>query len=399
MHNTTASEEPTRIWNRIFTCVFITNCLLYLGEQMVQPLITSYARSLGATDVIVGMVGSAFAITAILFKILSAPTIDTFNKKYVLAGAMFVIFIAYLGYSFSSTVPVVYSFRLLQGAGKAFTATCALAMATDALPRDRLGQGIGVFSLAQAMCQAIAPTIGKFIQGKYGFRFTFLTAAVFMITGAVFALNIKNSFVRTKKFRISPDSMFAKEALLPAVILFFLSTCYSLINSFLFIYAGEKLTGAENTYIGFFFTIYAGTLLITRPVIGRLSDKYGTVKVVIPAMAAFACAFYLLSSASNIFMFFLAAFISAFGYGAAQPVLNALCMRIVPKDRRGAGSCTNYIGTDMGQLVGPTIGGFVISVVGYSRMWAVMTAFMWCGVITVLLFRRKINSYDKAQKE
>ena len=403
MQNGPASQNITsqneKIWNRAFTSVFIANCMLYMGEQMVQTLITSYAKSLGATEVVIGMVGSAFALTAIIFKVISAPAIDTFNKKYILAGAMLVIFISTLGYSFAKTVPVVFAFRLLQGVGKAFTATCCLAMATDALPASKLGQGLGIFSLAQAIFQAIAPTVGKFIQSAVSFQATFLTAAVCLLIGAFCALNIKNEFVQTKKFKISLDSMFAKDAVIPAAALFTLSLCFSLINSFLFIYAGEKLAPEQYTYIGFYFTIYAGTLLFTRPMVGKLSDKYGTVRVVIPAMLAFALSFYLLSAAKSIWGFFLAAFVSAFGYGACQPALNALSMRMVPKDKRGAASCTNYIGTDLGQLIGPTLGGFVVSRVGYSSMWSVMTISMYCGVAIILLFRNRITSFDLSFKK
>ena len=35
-----ASNVP-RIWNITFISVFITNSLMYVGQQMVQPLITS----------------------------------------------------------------------------------------------------------------------------------------------------------------------------------------------------------------------------------------------------------------------------------------------------------------------------------------------------------------------
>lgn len=319
------------------------------------------------TEVIVGMVASAFAITSILFKIISAPA--------------------------------VIAFRLLQGVGKAFTATCCLVMATDALPQSRLGQGIGIFSLAQAMCQAIGPTLGKFIQGTFTFQATFLMAAFFMIAGAVCVLNIRMDYVKTKQFKLSLNSLVAKEAAIPAVTLFTLLLCFSLINSFLYIYAEEKLPAEQYAYIGFYFTIYAVTLLFARPVVGKLTDKYGTVKIVIPAMLIFALSFYILSGATHLFMFYLAGFVSALGYGACQPALNALCMRMVPKERRGAGSCTNYLGIDMGQLFGPTLGGFVISLVGYSKMWSVMTVFMYCGILIIVVFRKKIDSYNGNRQE
>lgn len=40
------NASSSRIWNLTFISVFITNGLMYVGQQMVQPLITSYAKRL-----------------------------------------------------------------------------------------------------------------------------------------------------------------------------------------------------------------------------------------------------------------------------------------------------------------------------------------------------------------
>ena len=117
-------KEPVNIWNRTFISVFLTNGMMYLGQQMVQPLITSYAKTLGATETVIGLVASAFTITAILLKVISAPAIDTYNKKYLLCGAMCIMGTAYLGFAFAGTVPVwtgIYYF-LLSGIGHRCTA-------------------------------------------------------------------------------------------------------------------------------------------------------------------------------------------------------------------------------------------------------------------------------------
>ncbi|MCD7806655.1 MAG: MFS transporter, partial [Lachnospiraceae bacterium] len=193
------------------------------------------------------------------------------------------------------------------------------------------------------------------------------------------------------KFHISLSSMFAKEAVLPAIVLFFLSVCFSLINSYVYIFASGRLTDKEYTYIGIYFAIYAGTLLFTRPFVEKLADKYGTVKVTVPSVICFAASFWVLSFSQTLWMFYLAAFLSAFGYGACQPSLNALSMKMVPKERRGAGNCTNYIGIDMGQLLGPSIGGMIAGVAGYANMWRYMTVSMACALFVVLAFRRKLE--------
>lgn len=383
-------SEPTKIWNITFISVFLTNALMYLGQQMVQPLITSYAKSLGAAATIIGLVASAYTITSILLKVISAPAIDTYNKKYLLSGAMCVMGIAYLGFSFSKNVQTILGFRLLQGCGMAFTTSCCLALATDALPKDRIGQGIGIFTLAQSMCQAFGPTVGKFIQSYFGYQVTFWTAAVFMLTGSLCALMIQNRFKRTKKFQISLHSMIAVEVLIPATTQFLLSFAYCLINSYLYIFA--EMQGIVGGGIGLFFTIYAGTLLFTRPMVGRLTDKYGTVRVVIPAIGFFALAFFIISCSTSLWMFYVAAFISAFGFGACTPALQALCMRMVPKERRGAASCTNYLGTDLGHLLGPLFAGVVVEHMGYVAMWRMMLIPLFCAAMVMFVFRRKVDA-------
>lgn len=383
-----ASNVP-RIWNITFISVFITNSLMYVGQQMVQPLITSYAKELGAAEGIIGLIASAFTITSILLKVFSAPAIDTFNRKYLLSGAMCVMGCAFLGFALSYTVPSIFAFRLLQGCGQAFTTSCCLALATDALPKDKLGQGIGIFTLAQAMCQAIGPTIGKFLQSMFGFQTTFFAAAVFMLAGALCAIQIRTDFVRTRQFRISLNSMVAREVMVPAFAQFFLAFAYCLINTFLYIFAEDQ--GITGSGIGLFFTIYALTLLFTRPLVGRLTDRVGTVKILVPAMCFFGLSFIIISCSTTLWMFYLAAVVSAFGYGACTPVLQALCMKMVTPDRRGAASCTNYLGTDFGFLLGPIVAGVAAGHMGYVSMWRIMLIPIFCAMAVIVLNRKKIS--------
>jgi MFS family permease len=386
------ARVQTKIWNPVFVSVFISNMLMHLGQQMMNTLVTKYAYSMGATATVVGFVASMFAYTAVLFKIIAAPAIDSFNRKYILTGSILVVAVAYAGYGVSNSVPMLIGFRLLQGAGQAFSATSCLSLASAALPQDRLGTGLGYFSLAQAICQAIGPTVGLLLAGSLGYGKTFVVGAIVMIFAAMAASRIKIDFVRSKKFALKLSNVIAREALLPAGLMFLLTGVYSNINSFLVIYAYERGAGK---YIGYFFTIYAITMLFTRPTIGRLSDKYGLVKVIIPALICFATAFWIISVADNSAVFFIAAFVSAFGYGACQPAIQTLSMKSVGLDRSGAASSTNYIGQDLGQMVGPVVAGTLIERSGFSSMWRLMIIPIFAAMIIVMFFRRRITAHYK----
>lgn len=93
-------------------------------------------------------------------------------------------------------------------------------------------------------------------------------------------------------------------------------------------------------------------------------------------------------------MFLFSAFVSAFGFGACHPLVQAICMKCTPPEKRGAGSITNYIGQDLGNLVGPTFAGFVVERTSYAVMWRVMIIPILFAMLLVFLSRARINKAD-----
>ncbi len=376
-----------KIWNSLFINVFIINFMAHICLYAMNTLTGKYADSLGATAAIVGFASSAFAITALVFKMISAPAIDTFNRKYVLMGSLAVLVVSFTGYTISNNVTMLVISRLLQGVGMAFTTTCCLTIASDSLPHKKMSSGVGIFALGTALAQSIAPTIGLEFMGVLGYNKTFFIFTGIMLIAFLYAATMKINFTRTNTFKISISSMIAKEAIPPACIIFLLSFAYCNINAFLVLFAETR---GINANIGYFFTVYALTMLLTRPMIGRLADKFGTIKVIIPGFCCFILSFLLISNATSLPMFLIAAFISAFGYGGCTPAIQAVAMKSVPKHRRGAASCTSYIGTDLGHF-GAVLAGLLVERYGYVSMWRLMTIPVFIAVGVALAFRKRIT--------
>lgn len=390
------TKNNDKIWNSAFISIFVANALMNLGQQMVNTLVAKYADHLGAAATLVGLLSGMFAATALLFKLVSGPAIDCFNRKKILIIAMTIMVISYIGFGLSGNVPMLISFRLLEGIARAFTATGCLAIASDTLPASKFGSGIGIFSLAQASCQAIGPTVGLTLYRYIGYNATFLLAAACVVGGVIATATMKiEEKTERKQFKISLSNVAAPEGAVPAVLLFLLAGTFFTINSFLAIYGTDM--GVVN--IGFFFTAYAGVMLISRPLVGRLTDRYGLVKIVVPAIFCFALSFYLISIASSLPMFLAAAVLAAFGYGSTQPAVQTLCMKSVPPERRGAGSNTAYIGNDLGNMVMPVVAGMIVESVGYRSMWCIMIIPMAVSLAIMLIFRNRIRNIEEEFKK
>lgn len=249
-----------------------------------------------------------------------------------------------------------------------------------------------MFALFETIAQAIGPTIGLWLMDLVGFQFTFVISAVLMFLSALVVVFYKQPpFVRMKKFKISFDSVIAKDALKYAVLLFVFNFSFCVVSTYLVIYAaGRGVT--EN--IGFYFTLYACVMLFSRPLIGRLTDKYGVAKVIVPALCCFVAAYMLISVADSLPVFLLASFFSAFGTGACQPAVQALCMKCVPKEKRGAASSTCYIANDLGTLVGAPVAGMLVEAFGYTVMWRVMTLPIIFAMVFVICIRQDIRQVE-----
>lgn len=386
--------KSEKVWTPLFIQLFIANGLMTIAQQMMNTVVSKYANYIGASAAFVGVVTSIYALTALIFKLFSGPVIDTYNRRIVFAASMFVMALSFLGLALSTNVQSLIASRLLLGVAQAFTSTCALAVAADALPKSKFSEGMGIFTLSQAASQAVGPSIALFLVSLVGYQATFYIGSGITIIGVIIASRLNISFVRTKKLKINLKSVIAKEAILPACIVFFISLSYFVITSFIVVYADE----VNISNIGLFFTVYAGSMLFTRPFIGRLTDKYGLVKVLVPSLIAFISSLILISYSHSLIMILLAGFVSAFGFGASVPIIQSLSMKIVPIEKRGAGSSTTFMGTDLGSLLGPIIAGRIADAVGYSSMWRIMVIPTIIAILIVIVFRRYINHAESEFK-
>lgn len=394
-------EEPKTLWNVMFLVVFFASAALNLSQQMSNSLLSLYAKSLGTPAEQIGSLTSVWAITALLFRFVSGPAMNAFNRKRLLQGAMLLYVIAYFGFAFCepisaatgiSYVNVLRIFRVIQGVGQAFGNACLLTIVSDYIPKASFTSSMGIFACAQVIAQAIGPTAGVVLRDTVGYSMTFtISASLMAVTMILAAFLLKAAPREPTPFRLVPETMVAKEALVPAGITFLTAFGYTSINAFLLIYAEEHgIKGGS-----WFFTVYALTMFATRPIIGKLSDKFGFIKTGIPTVVLSAVSLVVVGLSTNLPMLLLAAFLNACGYGAAQPLLQSLCIQSVTPERRGSASGTYYIGLDSATVLGPYACGFIANKLGYTPViWFAMAVPAALGVVWAFFFRGRINAIE-----
>jgi MFS family permease len=354
------------IWTYNFTALFITNCVMFFGQFMMSTLLPKYLSSLNISSSVIGVVVGMFSVTALGTRPVTGPLIDGCNKKKLYMLMLCFIFVADMGYAAVSSVALLCVFRLLHGIGMGCNAALALTMATDALPESKVASGIGVYGMSSVLATAFGPGIGLAIAGKFGYKVAFLISGALVFISIIIASRMKIEKNPDSKIVFRPDNIVAREAIVPAFFLLLSSIARAGMTTYLVIYITEakQIDGITVYYI-----INAAALLISRPLSGKMSDKLGIHKALVPSYVAFAANLILLAFCQNTWQLWICAVLNAFGTGTTQTMHQALVMKVVPANHRGAGSTTAYIGIDIGDLTGPMICGALIERVSYGTMY------------------------------
>lgn len=170
--NTTQAKEP--LITPRYCLLILVSFLTAFSYSMIQTLIASYAVDLGGTLGIAGTLTGIFSAAAMVCRPVGGALCDIKNKKTICIIATIIFTVGFFGYAVSMNVPMLLLFRVLHGAAFGVSGTANMALVAEVIPRERMGEGLGYFSVGQVVSQVIGPIIGIALQGVLGFKLLFL---------------------------------------------------------------------------------------------------------------------------------------------------------------------------------------------------------------------------------
>ncbi len=382
--------EPQPLWTKDFILITLANFFIFLGFQMLLPVLPVYATKLGGTDASAGLVVGVFTLSAVLMRPIAGRLLDQHGRKGVYLSGLVLFLLSVIAYHWVPTVLFLLILRFIHGFGWGAASTASGTIASDIIPKSRLGEGMGFFGLTNSLSMALAPALGLSIMKWSGFDTVFMISTAAVIITILLAFPIKyhtpDLGVSSQKSNMN-SNMFEKAALLPGVVILFVTMTYGSVVAFIALYADSR--GVQN--IGLFFTVYAIALMISRPAFGRLADRKGYSAAIIPGMLGVLSTMLILYFSASLSAFLVAATIYGLGFGAVQPSLQAMAVRTVPPFRRGTANATFMVGFDLGIGIGSIIWGVVAQLTGYQAiyLWAMVPAGI--AVLLYLGFGRQSN--------
>ncbi len=375
------------LWTKTFILVILVNFLMFMSMYLLMPTLPVYAQEIGGSKTAAGLIVGLFTLSAVVVRPWSGSLADRRGRKVVLIGGIVIFLGSVLAYRWIYTVVILLGLRLLHGTGWGAMTTAAGTIAADVIPARRRAEGMGYYGLSTVMAMSAGPYLGLRVMEQYSFQTLFFVSALIAAVGLFTALLISYEGIRGNAGReVKQAGVIEKTALPPSLVLFFAALTYGGIITFLPSYAAYRGIRVED--VGLFFTVYALVLLFSRPVMGRLADRYGAGAVLVPGTTILSLALLTLSAAGSLPWFLLAAVLYGLGFGAIQPVLNAVAITLAPVERRGAANATFFSAMDLGIGFGAVLLGALSQRLGYSLMYVSSAVFALASLITYLFFLR-----------
>ena len=289
-------------------------------------------------------------------------------------------------------------FRGLMGLASGYIPN-AMALIASQAPKGRSGFALSMLSTAQISGFLCGPLLGGYLADHIGLRpVFFVTTGLLVISTLVTVFCIKESRIEALPRREANTSQTFWSAL-PAknlIICLLCSTlvvqlCNGSVNPILYLYV-EHLSPSRNDLAflsGFIAALPGFSALVTAPLWGKVSDKYGPQWVIIIASVGFVAILLVTSWVATVWQFSFTRLLIGFADGAMFPAIQSLIIACSSTSVSGRLFGYNQSFMNLGNVVGPLLGALTSSLMGMQWVFSVSALIM---LLNLVIFCRVLRT-------
>ncbi len=368
--------------SRSFFYLCTLGVFCFISYNLVRmPVLSLFAESLGAGPERIGLIVSVSTITGVLLKLPSGALSDIYGRKMLLRIGVVAFGLPPFIYPFISDLNALTALRFVHGLATAIFAPSALATVAD-LYKERRGAALGTYTACTQSGSLLGPFLGGWLAYTAGFSTAFVTAGVFGCIAILifFSLHLDEPPPRVRERGLAPVMAEMGKGFLAVArnrkVLITSSTdaakmvANGALMAFLPLYGLS--VGLNAGQVGLLFSVQAVTSFLSKPVMGRVSDRVGRQPLILAGLLICAVTFI---SMPHVGSFALLLVLSS-GFGFGEAVVSSSSAALVADSsefkRLGAGMGMQGTVMDIGHASGPLLAGLLIAHVSYQGAFAVI---------------------------
>ena len=366
-----SSTMKERLATPSYILIIAANFLQFFGFWLLIPVLPFYLQEVfNADKTSIGAILSCYTIAALCMRPFSGYLLDTFSRKPLYLLAYFFFTAMFGGYMLAGTLTLFIIFRIIHGFSFGMVTVSGNTIVIDIMPSSRRGEGLGYYGLANNIAMSIGPMTGLFLHdASVGYTFIFSCSLIACMIGFLCAYLVKTPYkTPVKREPISLDRFILLKGIPAGISLLLLSIPYGMTTNYVAMYA--KQIGITSS-TGFFFTLMAIGMAVSRLFSGKLVDKGKITQVIQAGMYLVCSCFFGLSACgwviewnfqATVVFFFAIALLLGIGFGTMFPAYNTLFVNLAPNNQRGTATSTYLTSWDVGIGIGMVVGGYIAEI-------------------------------------
>ena len=386
-------------YNSLCAVGFLARFSYALARTPVLPLFALY---LGAGPEAIGLVVGISTVTGIFFKLPAGAVSDLIGRKKTLLAGLVVFAVIPFTYLLVSNYQLLILIRFLHGFATAIYGPVAMAVVMDAAG-SRKGEMLSWFSSVTIIGNLVGAPVGGFILYRLatGAPALFDFQVVYLVSGAagflslVLALMVLRGQENVERSKGLKESLrrFAsgiKEVLSDRRVVATSSMeglqnlTVGALEAFLPIYA-VTVAGLNEFQAGLLWGVQVLVTILSKPLMGRTSDRYGRRPLINAGMVLCALSFGAIPLLHNFYLLLITA--TFFGLGEALVTSSTTALVADICQERHFGTAMGTFGTifDVGHAAGPIVAGLLLARMDYLPAFWIMGAVLLASIPVFLL--------------
>lgn len=343
--------------------LFVTVLLDLIGFGIILPVLPIYARSLGASELEIGLIAASFSLMTLLWSPILGRWSDRVGRRPVLLTCILINAAGYALFAHATTLVMLVLSRMLNGIG-ASNISVAQAYIADTTDSSDRARSLGLIGAAFGLGFIIGPALGGFLKAHGGIT------AVGYVPCALSLLNALAAWIRLPESAPStvtlsqPRSLFAsiktvltlpvRQRLIAFSFLYWFAFVMMQISFVLF--ANERFGWREDAIGGLFALIGIIGASIQGGAIGPLVRRYGEKRLLEGGLLLFSTGMLLLPWMPTSALLVLVLTLMAIGSALITPTVNTLLSHTADATLQGAVLGLAQSAASLARILGPVVG-------------------------------------------
>jgi DHA1 family multidrug resistance protein-like MFS transporter len=366
-----------------------------------NPALPLFIQALGVSPGQLGFIAAASTVVGIVTSLPAGMVSDMWGRRRVILLSMVVFATAPFLYLFVTAPWQLVLVRIYHGLATAILGPVAMATVADTFQEGR-GERMGWYSSATMIGRFLAPSVGGLLIVGSDFRWVYLGCGVAGCLALLAAINLpsrdepENASLRhagrssgagwEEMKRELQVLLTNRDILLTSLMEASQYFAFGAVETFLPLYlVGLGLVPRQ---IGPLFTLQVVTTTLTRPLMGRVSDRWGRKwQISLGLLLGAASAFALPHLTSYWLLMIL---IGLFGFGVAMVTASTSALVSDLSRATAYGSALGVLSSvmDVGHSTGPMVTGLMVAARGYRAAFALPAGLL---VVFAVLFQTLVR--------